>query len=57
MTQNMSELYLDCQEIANVIFYFLNKYNLNAEDINEISFIIDSCKKEYIPFDENELKE
>ena len=57
MTQNMSELYLDCQEIANVIFYFLNKYNLNKEDINEISFIIDSCKKEYIPFDENELKE
>ena len=57
MTQNMSELYLDCQFIANIIYYFGEKYNLNEETIEEISSVIVSAQKNYIPFDENQLKE
>jgi len=57
ITQNMSDLFLDCQIQANIIFYYGEKYNLSETIIKEISSVIESSEKVYIPFDENELKE
>ena len=45
ITQNMSELYLDCQEIANIIFYYGEKYNLNEEILKKYHLLLNSLQK------------
>ena len=57
MTQNMIDLYVSIDVIGNIISYYVSQYNLDSLIVEQLTSIIEINQKEFIPFDENSLKD
>ena len=57
MTQNMIDLYVSIDLIGNIISYYVSQYNLDTLMVEQLTSIIEINQKEFIPFDENFLKD
>ena len=48
---------LSIDVIGNIISYYVSQYNLDSLIVEQLTSIIEINQKEFIPFDENSLKD